>query len=163
GKPRGHGVTNLAFTGSSPGGSFIGYDFRKAYLPDVTLTGSGQTVALFELDGYFASDITIYENQAGLPHLPLKNVYVDGFTGTPGLGNGEVALDIEMAVAFAPGLSNIIVYEGLNNGDDTIVTHLLQRIASDNSAKQISSSWLLPDNPTWDQIYQQYALQGQSF
>jgi hypothetical protein len=39
----------------------------------------------------------------------LTNVLVNGFSGRPGGGNGEVALDIEMAISMAPGLSKVIV------------------------------------------------------
>ena len=80
-----------ATSGSGPGGSFFGNDFRAAYLPDVTLTGAGQSVALFELGGYYASDIADYESLAGLPDVPLKNVLIGGFDGIPtSYGNGEV-------------------------------------------------------------------------
>ena len=48
-------------TGSfTPGGQFIGNDFRAAYLPGVTLTGTGQAVGLLEFDGYYANDIAQY-------------------------------------------------------------------------------------------------------
>jgi len=159
----GSATNAVSYTGSGPGGAFLGHDFRKAYIPDVSLTGSGQTVALFELDGYYPSDIAAYEALAGLPNVPLQNELIDGFSGSPGGNNVEVALDIDMVVAMAPGVSQIIVYEGLNNGDPTIITHMLQHILNDNSAAQISSSWLLEDNPTWTQIYQEFAGQGQSF
>ncbi len=77
----------------------------------VSLTGTGQTVGLCEFDGYYAADITKYETQAGLTKVPLSNVLVDGFDGVPSSGNEEVALDIEMAVSMAPGLSQVLVYE----------------------------------------------------
>jgi hypothetical protein len=150
-------------SGSGPIGLYMGNDFRAAYAPHVSLTGSGQTVALFELDGYYPNDITTYENYAGLPGVPLSNVLVDGFSGPPGANNVEVALDIEMVVSMSPRLSKIVVYEGLNDGNDAIITDMLNLIATDDSASQISSSWLLPDNPIWDLIYKQYAAQGQSF
>ena len=149
-------------TGSSPAGTYWGYDFRKAYAPGVTLTGTGQKVALFECDGYYASDITAYLNQCGLPAVTLTNVLVDGFAGIPNGAEGEVELDIDMANAMAPGLNQIIVYEGPN---DTPAYNLdiLNRIASDNLAKQISSSWLIDDSPQFAQVYTQFAIQGQSF
>jgi hypothetical protein len=151
-------------SGSGPSGSYMGYDFRSAYVPGVSLTGSGQVVGLVELDGYFANDITSYENQAGLPHVPLQNVLLDGFSGTPTADAGqvqEVSLDIEMAISMAPGLSKVVVYEAPNNS--TFSSDILNQIATDNLAKQISCSWGLGDDPTFDQIYQQYAAQGQSF
>ena len=50
----------------------MGNDFRAAYVPDSSLTGSGQTVGLLQFDGYTASDIAYYENQAGLPSVTLS-------------------------------------------------------------------------------------------
>ena len=57
--------------GSGPGGTYMGNDFRAAYVPGTTLTGAGQVVGLLQFDGYTASDITYYESQAGLPSVPL--------------------------------------------------------------------------------------------
>ena len=151
-------------SGSGPSGSYMGNDFRSAYAPGVALDGSGQMVGLVELDGYDASDITSYENQGGLPHVPLKNVLLGGFSGTPTADADqvqEVSLDIEMAVSMAPGLSQVIVYEAPN--DSAFTGDVLNQIAMDNLAKQISCSWEIGDDPTFDQIYQQYAAQGQSF
>ncbi|MGA3181083.1 MAG: protease pro-enzyme activation domain-containing protein [Verrucomicrobiota bacterium] len=148
--------------GTGPGGSYQGNDFRAAYLPDVTNTGSGQALGLLELDGYYPNDIADYESRAGLPNVTVTNVLLDGFLGTPGAYNFEVALDIELALAMAPGLSELIVYEA---GSEGTVDSVLSRMAEDNLAKQLSSSWLWNpgDDPTADQIFQQFAAQGQSF
>ncbi len=153
------------FAGSGPGGAYWGYDFRNAYAPGVTLTGYGQTLALVEFDGYLASDISNYDLLSGLPQVPLVNVLVDGFDGSP-TGNGgevEVSLDIEMANAMAPGLSSIISYEG--NPDNFIPNDVLSQIATDDLAAQISSSWGWAGGPTntTDQIHKQINAQGQSF
>ena len=150
--------------GSAPSGNYMGLDFRAAYAPGVALTGAGQTLALVEFDGYFATDINSYETEAGLPHVTLQNVAMDGFSGTPTSDADqvqEVSLDIEMAISMAPGLSKVLVYEVPN--DAPFTDDILNRIASDNLAKQISCSWSLTDDPTLDQIYRQYAAQGQSF
>ena len=74
--------------------------------PDTALTGAGQAVGLLQFDGYTASDITYYESQAGLPNVPLINVLVDGASGHPSGGGGEVevCLDIETAISMAPGV-----------------------------------------------------------
>jgi hypothetical protein len=151
--------------GSSPDGQgeYFGYDFRDAYVPGVALDGSGQTLALLELDGYFATDIQSYENEAGLRNVPLVNVPVNGFSGTPTSMGGdiEISLDIDMAVAMAPGLDEILVYEQENGAYP--LTDILTRIATDDLANQISCSWLIGDEPSWDAIYLQFAAQGQSF
>ncbi|HYV30310.1 MAG TPA: S53 family peptidase [Candidatus Binatia bacterium] len=146
-------------TGSGPRGNFIGKDFRAAYAPGVGLDGTGQSVGLVELDGYYAGDITAYENLAGLPNVPLTNVFLNGLNGEPGGNNIEVALDICMAISMAPGLSSVIVYAGHAAND------ILNRMATDNAARQLSCSWGFGPqvDPARQQIFQQFAAQGQSF
>jgi subtilase family serine protease len=151
--------------GSGPNGEYIGYDFRNAYMPGVTLTGTGQVVGLLQFDGYSSSDISYYESEAGLPNVPLSRVLLDHFNGRGSGGNGqlEVSLDIEMAVAMAPGLSRIIVYEAGPNG---FWEDILTSIATANAAKQISCSWSEPGqamNAATDSLFQEMAAQGQSF
>ena len=145
----------------------MGNDFRAAYVPGVTLDGSGQTVGLLEFDGYYASDITVYEASNGLPNVTLNNVLLDGFDGIPttgrNSGNLEVALDIDMAICMAPGLSKVIIYEA---GPDGIADDILSQMVSDNQAKQLSCCWSFGvDGPdaTADELFQQMAAQGQSF
>ncbi len=153
-------------SGSGPSGAYMGKDFRAAYAPGVTLTGAGQRVGLLEFDGYYASDISTYESQAGLPAVPLQNVLLDSFNGVPTIGrdsgSDEVSLDIEMTVAMAPGLAGIILYEAGPNG---IANDILNRMATDNLAKQLSCSWDFgtPTAGSADQIFRQMAAQGQSF
>ena len=147
--------------GSGPGGSYIGSDFRHAYVPGVTLNGAGQTVGLLEFAGYKASAITAYESQAGLPSVTLQNVLIDGATGASGSGNDEVCLDIEVALAMAPGLSKIIVYEAPNPSP---WVDILNRMTNDNLAEELSCSWGGgPANGAAEQIFQQMAAQGQTF
>jgi uncharacterized repeat protein (TIGR03803 family) len=151
-------ASNVA--GSGPRGFLVGRDFRAAYAPGVALTGAGQSVGLFEIGGYYPSDITSYETLAGMPHTPLKNVLVNGVSGKPNDSNIEIALDICMAISMAPGLDSVIVYEGRTPND------ILNRMATDNLARQLSSSWSwagFGDEETTEQILMQYAAQGQSF
>jgi uncharacterized repeat protein (TIGR01451 family) len=151
--------------GSGPAQQYVGDDFRRAYVPGTSLNGSGQTVALVQFDGYFLNDIIQYENLVGRTNIPLQNVLLDGFSGAPtGLGGEvEVSLDIEMVISMAPALAKIIVYEG-----DPFNFHpndVLNQIAIDNSARQVSCSWGWIGGPnfTTDQIFQQMAVQGQTF
>jgi uncharacterized repeat protein (TIGR01451 family) len=157
--------TQSSKAGSGPANSYLGNDFRTAYVPGATLNGSGQTIALVQFDGYLASDIAIYESLAGLTNVPLQNVLIDGFSGAP-TGNGgetEVSLDIEMCVSMAPALAKVILYEGdpFNSSPNDV----LNAIATDNSARQISSSWGWGGGPsaTTDQIFQEMAVQGQTY
>jgi len=155
--------------GSGPSGTYMGNDLRAAYVPSVSLDGTGQSVGLFELEGYYASDITSYEHQAGLPNVTLTNVLIGGYNGVPD-GNvnfiGEVSLDIEMAISMAPHLSNVMVYEASTAGLTIAgINNILNRMATDNLAKQLSSSWTWGGgtNSTGDEIFLEYATQGQSF
>jgi Pro-kumamolisin, activation domain/Bacterial surface protein, Ig-like domain/Immunoglobulin I-set domain/Bacterial Ig-like domain (group 3) len=163
----------LNYNGTGPSGSYQGSDFRNAYAPGVSLIGSGQIAAVAEFDGYYANDIATYEANCGYANVPLNNILlnVSGAPGYSGLGPNaivEVSLDIELQIAMAPGLSQVMVYEGSNPYT------VFSRIASDNTAKQISCSWSWDAGPTskWvrhtsnstlDAALSQMAAQGQSF
>jgi len=144
--------------GSGPFGSYMGYDFRNAYVPGTTLTGSGQMVGLVQFNsGFYQSDITAYESQAGLPNVPVQPVLLDGYGGGLGDAPDEVSLDIEMVISMAPGVSNVLVFEG------EITDDILNAMAASNQVRQLSASWSYPVDPTTEQIFQQFAAQGQSF
>ena len=151
-------------SGAGPGGGYMGNDFRAAYVPGVALNGSGQNVALVEFDGYVSNDIAAYISQAGLTNYPivLTNVSIT-VPVSPGDGNGEVCLDIETVIAMAPAVSKIIVYEAPNN-NTVSWSSMLSRIANDNLARQISSSWGggSPDSAS-ESIFKQMASQGQTY
>ena len=173
-------ATNAApstYNGSGVNGSYRGADFRNAYVPGTALTGVGQTVAVVEFDGYYSADIVNYEQQCGYASVPLTNVLVN-VTGTPGYSGIadavlEVSLDIELAIAMAPGLSRVMVYEGSNPYD------VYNQISSDNVAKQITSSWSFDTGPgqdwlvnnfgnpvagtTLDSLLKKMVAQGQAF
>ncbi len=171
-----HSHLHPALTGRAGSGSYGGLtpsDIQTAYSLPTTpgLNGTGQTIALYELDGYTPSDITAYESAYGLPAVPLQNILVDGATGTAGDGSDEVTLDIELAQALAPGISKILVYETPNTNTTTDSTYIdgYNRIATDNIAKQISTSWGFQESGTSaalssgeNSIFQEMAAQGQS-
>jgi len=140
------------------------YNLNSASLP--ASKGLGQTIGLFELDGFIGSDITAYETKFGLPLVQPTTVLIDGFNGSAGSGADEVTLDIELQMAVAPS-AKIIVYEGPNSGKGVIDTY--QKIATDNLAKQISTSWGLCEYysssgtlTAENAIFKQMAAQGQA-
>ncbi len=162
------GVGGTPRAGSGPSSAYIGNDFRNAYVPGSTLTGTGQSIGLVALEGYYTSDITGYASRAGTTAPPLKNVLIDGFNGIPasrlpGSANEEVALDIQMAMSMAPGVTQILVYESSPNSLLPSIENLMNRMATDNLAKQLSSSWGYDIDVIIQQILQQYAAQGQSY
>ena len=153
--------------GTGPGGGLTPNDIKAAYnLSGASQSGSGQVLALFELSGYRPSDVAAYEQHFGLPSVPLQNVLIDGYSGADGNGANEVTLDIELMIALAPGASNIMVYEGPNSGNGVIDTY--NRIATDNLARQISTSWGLDETSAGSSriaenaVFQQMAAQGQT-
>ena len=163
-------TTPLTYNGSGANGSYRGSDFRNAFAPGASLTGLGQTVAVAEFDGYYPADISSYESQSGYASVPLTNILINvtGIPGYSGLANAvlEVSLDIEMAIAMAPGLSKVMIYEGSSPYD------VFNQIASDNIAKQISCSWTWGAGPstiwsgpgsTLDSLLEKMGAQGQAF
>jgi hypothetical protein len=151
--------------GSGPGGNYMGYDFRNAYAPGVSLDGTGQIIGLFEAEGYYANDILAYENLAGLPNVPVQNILIDSFSGIPGTNTSEASLDIETAISMAPGLASVIVFEGPNNISDWL--DILDIMSAQTQIKQFSCSWGYDDganpNVIMDAVFQKMAAQGQSF
>jgi subtilase family serine protease len=148
-------------TGSGPGGQFIGSDMRAAYYGSGTLTGKGQSLALFEFAGYEISDVKAYfKNLKQTLKVPVHGVSLNhvSLSCPPATcDDSEQVLDIEMAISMAPGLKQVVVYVGSN--DVTI----FNRMASDNTSKQISCSWgWSDDESSLDPIFKQMAAQGQS-
>jgi Pro-kumamolisin, activation domain/Viral BACON domain len=158
----GHGSVPQMGTGSGPGNTFLGNDYRAVYAPGVALKGSGQSVALVEFDTYYTNDILNYESLAGIAPVPITNVLLNGFSGPPKGTDDEVSLDIELAIAMAPGLSRVMVYES-PPGSVSASDDLLNQMAVDDGANQMSCSWLFPIDSVTDQIFQEMAAQGQSF
>ncbi len=148
--------------GSAPGGGYSASDLRKAYVPGTSLTGAGQSVGLLQFDGFYPADVAQYASANNIHNPPqVVVVPVDGGVATPGQANIEVAMDIEMVMAMAPGVSTIYVYEAPNPSP---WVDLLNRMALDGQVKQFSSSWGGGDpNQMAEQIFQQMAAQGQSF
>ena len=155
-----------ARSGSAPTGDFLGDDFRAAYMPDTALTGAGQSVGVFEFDGYYASDISAYAKLAGggRTNIAIQPVLVNSVSGKPGFSgipsaNEEVSLDIEMAMAMAPGLATIKVFEGKSQNS------ILSQMAANSTVKNLSCCWGWGGGPstTTDAIFKQMVAQGQSF
>jgi len=156
-------------SGSAPDGSgaYFGNDFRNAYAPNVTLTGAGQMVGLLEFDGFYSNDIAAYAAAAGggRTNIVIQTVLTNGVSGTPGYSgisgaNVEVSLDIEMAMAIAPGLAKVVVFEG--NQPNSVLNSML---TFSNTVKNLSSSWGWSGGPstTTDNIFKSMQVVGQSF
>ncbi|HEY7946598.1 MAG TPA: S53 family peptidase [Acidimicrobiales bacterium] len=146
--------------------------------------GRGVTMGVFELSGYTPGDITQYARQFfGSRSQPrLVNVNVDGGPLTPKCppgddchhrndygGDIEVEADIETQIALAPRAKSIVVYNAPNDktGQTSVDEYL--KIASDDVADSISTSWGLcePDIGAATAVaenvaFTEMAMQGQS-
>lgn len=156
------GISPPAF-GSGNGGLYTGGDFRAAYAPGVTLTGAGQAVGILELgNGYVDSDIRTYEQQNGLPNVPLQNVYLNGYTG--GSPNLESAADIEMVISMAPGIAKVIIYGAYY--DNAGVIDALNEMANPTQGEplpyQITTSYYFWYDQNVHDALTRLALQGQA-
>jgi len=155
--------------GTSPDGKghLFGNDFRNAYVPGTTLTGAGQSVGLFELDGYITNDILNYARKAGngRTNIIIETVLLDGYDGTPSTGadggETEVEGDIEMVMAIAPGLTKIVSYEGGETGKHNDV---LNAMLANSNVVNLSCSWGWGEpKATTDAIFESMAAVGQTF
>ena len=190
--------------GSGPLGGLSPNDIKYAYnlstisplygtsaaAPAGALTGAGQNIGLFELDGYLPADLALYTSTFALPTVltgaaaPVTNVLLGGYKGIPLSVDGqtEVTLDIDMILALAPAATGIYVYEDDQGSDtragDTLAPlTIFTRMANDlnpNGSKTpllqvISCSYGSSEDMTLSNIYQgenalfqQMAAQGQS-
>src|SRR5208282_1483093 len=104
-------------TGSGPSASFLGSDMRAAYYGGTALTGTGQSLGLFELLGTDLADLNTYYKNVGQTNsvpVTLKSVDTQStscvFAG--GCDDTEQTLDMTQALGMAPGMSSLVMYIG---------------------------------------------------
>jgi kumamolisin len=147
--------------------------------------GAGVTLAVFELSAYQHSDInawTKYFYGASF-RAPLQDIIVDGGPLAPicptddecpadangYAGDIEVDADIETQLAIAPDMQRLLVYNAPNDMTGQTELDEYKRIADDDFADVISSSWGQCENDAGaalvqaeNLVFEQMALQGQS-
>jgi kumamolisin len=93
--------------------SFTPLQVAQLYDFPTGLDGSGECIGILEFGGgYNPNDLAKYFARLEIPAPSVTSVSVDGVTNNPGAdpdADGEVALDIEVAGAIAPG-AKIVVY-----------------------------------------------------
>jgi hypothetical protein len=154
--------------GSGPNNSYLPSDMRAAYYGKGSLAGTGQTVAILSLNGYHDADLrTYFEYTTTTQTVPVSNVLVNDFSGECTVvasnpvcqqcDDAEQILDIVNVMGMAPGLSQILFYEG------SLATDILNVIAADNKAATITSSWAGSNFSSAAPIFQEFAAQGQTY
>jgi hypothetical protein len=109
------------------------YGFQSLYTAGDL--GAGQTVALYELQGFLPKDIAAFQS-CYRTSTDIKVVAVDG--GDPARAGGETEGDIETVLSLAPDV-NILVYEAPNSGTGPLDEY--NAIVAQDLAKVISTSW----------------------
>jgi subtilase family serine protease len=167
-------VVSNATTGSGPDASFLGSDMRAAYYEGTALTGTGQTIALFEFLGTDLADLTAYYNNVGQTEPYTPTLISTGGYSTSCLYSGhnpcddtEQTLDMTQAMGMAPGTTMLYMYV-CGNAEGISDTDCISAMVTDTDAPlslQISSSWSWdPADPsTLDPYFEQMATQGQNF
>jgi subtilase family serine protease len=165
-------VISHATTGSGPSASFLGSDMRAAYYEGTALTGTGQTIGLFEFLGTDLADLNTYYSNVGqtkpyTPTLISTGGYSTSCTESGGCDDTEQTLDMTQAMGMAPGTTMLYMYV-CGNASTISDTDCISAMVSDTDAplsKQISCSWgWTPADPsTLDPYFEQMASQGQNF
>jgi subtilase family serine protease len=126
--------------------------------------GAGQTVALYELQGYGTADIAAYQSCFGTT-TPVSTVNVDGGPLAHS-GVGEADVDIEQVVSLAP-TAHILVYQGPNSDAGGYDTY--NSIVAQDAAKVVSTSWGLCERfagsasaQAENTLFEEAAVQGQT-
>jgi kumamolisin len=133
---------------ATPSVTYTPLELGQLYDFPAGTNGSGQTIAIIELGGGFrSSDLTQYFSGLGIAPPPtVTAVAVAGGANQPGGdADGEVALDIEVSGALAPG-ANIVVYFAPNT--DQGFHEAISQAAHDAVHKPsvISISWGGPED-----------------
>lgn len=142
------------------------YDFSGLY--GQGLNGTGQTIALYELETLNPADVAAYQACYGTA-VPFSYVNVDHPKTTS--TDDESALDADQLIGLAPG-AKVIVYQA----PDTVTAGVAEysKIVSQDAARTISVSWgacesVMTDNHTdlsvvkaEGKLFQEAAVQGQS-
>jgi len=139
-----------AIRANAAGASYTPLQVAELYGFPKNLTGAGQTIGILELGGgYQAGDITTYFKGLGLTPPSVVAVSVDGGTNVPGGdpngADGEVALDIQVAGAIAPG-AKLAVYFAPNTDQGFIDTITTAVHDTANRISVLSISWGGPES-----------------
>jgi kumamolisin len=168
-------VHSNATTGSGPSKSFLGSDMRAAYYSAEggTLTGTGQSVGLFEFIGTDLTDLTTYYtnvDQTNLVPVTLTSVDTQSTSCTEkgGCDDTEQTIDMTQALGMAPGMAGLTMWIGTGGLSGQVLDDpgILNGMVTANPLQaQISCSWgwRPQDSTTDDPYFQEMAAQGQNF
>ena len=168
-------VQSNATTGSGPDASFLGSDMRAAYYSAEggTLTGTGQSVGLFEFLGTDLTDLdTYYKNVNQTNSVPITLTSVDTqstlCSEKTDCDDTEQTLDMTQALGMAPGMSGLTMWIGTGglagqSLDDAGILNGMVTAKPLQAQLSCSWAWKPTDNTTDDPYFEEMAAQGQTF
>jgi kumamolisin len=129
---------------AAPGRTYPPNQVAGIYQFPAGTTGAGQTIAVIELGGgYSDSDLDTYFGGLGIGVPSITSVGVDGGTNAPGSDpNGadvEVALDIDVIGAAAPGAAQVVYFAP--NSDSGFIDAISEAAQATPAPIAISISW----------------------
>jgi kumamolisin len=138
----GPGTAGAAAAAATAGGTYPPDQVAGIYQFPAGTSGAGQTIAVIELGGgYSASDLDTYFGGLGIAVPSISAVSVDGASNDPGSGDAdvEVALDIDVIGAAAPGAAQLVYFAP--NSDDGFIDAISQAAQATPAPIAISISW----------------------
>jgi len=149
---------------------------RAAYYTDgnsaATLTGTGQSLGLFEFIGTDLADLTTYYKNVGQTNnVPVTLTSVDTqstLCKEPTCDDTEQTIDMTQALGMAPGMSGLTMWIGTGglSGqtlDDPGILNGMVTASPLQAQLSCSWAWKPTDNTTDDPFFVEMAAQGQTF
>ncbi len=116
--------------------------YQLDHLYQQNIQGQGTAIGIAEFgEPYDPADIAQYAACAGIPTPHIQNIDVDGHVPA-GSGEGEAAMDVELAAALAPQ-AQILVYQASldNTSFAQALVDVLNRVATDHRVQVLSISY----------------------
>jgi alpha-tubulin suppressor-like RCC1 family protein len=164
----------------TPGNLYTAKDIRQAY-GCTGLDGKGQVLGLFENVGYddthLATDVTAYKAASGIAsntNITQCNLYdsTDGWCAKvpshmpedfgPSETGLELAADVDMALAMAPGLSDVVIIEDTVNNIAGVLHAVADGDMNGKKINQFSISYGIGLDKNVEVALMQLSAQGQS-
>jgi subtilase family serine protease len=122
------------------GASYGPQDFWNLYHAPAAATGSGQNLTIITAGdiSQAKSDLPLFEDHFGLPHIPFNEIHV-GAPSTDASGALEWDLDSQYSTGFAPGAASLTSYTATSLANTDILPTISQWV-TDNSNRQASFS-----------------------
>ncbi len=159
-----------AATGLSFPSSYGPKDFAKLYHAPAGQTGFGQHVAVIAEGDVSQSqhDLPIFEQKFGLPTVTYNKITVGNGDHSDTAGADEWDLDTQYSTGFAPGVSQLDVYDGNSLADDDILATINAWAQGGDSQASFSAggcellSYATGFTASLDTVLEQAAAQGKT-